>query len=154
MNFMNQAFDEFDQIYGPEGNNSVFTLAIEVDPTTPANSLTGEGNSIGDYTNIINYPLANDDYISESYAVAYYTTIYIICPDRTITSIDQGPWTVDSLANEVFLNTCQYSSEGLNLMMLSYDSELISCGDEIIEPKVTILNTGQKIYHLVLSKQL
>ena len=32
-------FNEFDQIYGPEGNNSVFTLAIEADPSTPSSDI-------------------------------------------------------------------------------------------------------------------
>ena len=139
-------FDEFDELYGANGDNSVFTVAVEADPTTPASELYGGGSSIGDWTTMIHYTLANDDNIAEPYALAYYPTIYLICPDRTVTEIGQGPasgyWTVETLAQEVFINTCPAPVEGLNAMMQSYDGDLVSCGGDKIEPVVTILNMG------------
>ena len=140
-------FDEFDELYGANGDNSVFTVAVEADPSTPASELYGGGSSIGDWTTMIHYALANDDNIAEPYALAYYPTIYLICPDRTVTEIGQGPasggsWNVQTLAQEVFVNTCPAPVEGLNAMMQSYDAELVSCGGAKIEPIVTIMNMG------------
>ncbi len=139
-------FDEFDELYGANGDNSVFTVAVEADPSTPASEIYGGGSSVGDWTTMIHYALANDDNIAEPYALAYYPTIYLICPDRTVTEIGQGPasgyWTVETLAQEVFINTCPAPVEGLNAMMQSYDGERISCGGGKIEPIVTIMNMG------------
>ena len=140
-------FDEFDELYGANGDNSAFTVAVEADPSTPASELSGGGSSIGDWTSVIHYTLANDDNIAELYALEYYPTIYLICPDRRVQEIGQGPasggsWNVQTLAEEVFINTCPAPVEGLNAMMQSYDGDLVSCGGSKIEPIVTILNMG------------
>jgi len=143
-----EVFDEFDALYGASGDNSVFTIAVESDASTPASSLSGGGNSVGDWTSLINYPLADDAdaSIATDYALGYYPTIYLICPDRSVTEIGQGPgtiyWTVETLAEEVFMNTCPQPVEGSNAVMQSYNSELISCGGDKITPVVTILNMG------------
>ena len=139
-------FDQFDELYGANGNNSAFTMAIESDPTTSISELTS--SALGDWTTVIHYPLANDDQIGDAYSLEFYPTIYLICPDRRVQEIGQGPaggsgyWTVESLAQEVFVNTCPAPVEGLNAMMQSYDSELVSCGGGKIEPIVTIMNMG------------
>ena len=137
-------FDEFDELYGVNGNNSAFTMAVEADPTTSVAELTS--SDLGDWTSLIHYALANDDEIGEAYALAFYPTIYLICPDRRVQEIGQGPgssyWTVETLAQEVFTNTCPAPVEGLNAMMQSYDGELVSCGGGKIEPIVTIMNMG------------
>jgi len=139
-------FDEFDALYGPNGDNSAFTIAVESDPSTPASELST--SALGDWTSLIDYPLADDadGAIADAYALAYYPTIYLICPDRSVTEIGQGPgssyWTVETLAEEVFINTCPQPVEGSNAVMQSYDADLISCGGGKIDPIVTILNMG------------
>ena len=141
-------FEEFNTLYGAAGDNSAFTIAIEADPDTPESELYGGGSSVGDWTTMIDYPMADnaDGSIAVDYALGYYPTIYLICPDRTVTEIGQGPgssyWTVETLAEEVFVNTCPQPVEGSNAMMQSYNSELVSCGGGKIEPIVTILNMG------------
>jgi len=141
-------FEEFDALYGANGDNSVFTIAVESDATTPASELSGGGSSVGDWTSLIGYPLADDEdaSIANDYNLAYYPTIYLICPDRSVTEIGQGSgdnyWTVETLAEEVFINTCPQPVEGSNAVMQSYNSELISCGGDKITPVVTILNMG------------
>lgn len=139
-------FDQFDELYGPNGDNSVFTLAVESDPTTAVNTLYN--SSYGNWTSVIHYTLANDNNIADAYALAYYPTIYLICPDRTVKEIGQGPststayWNVQTLAQEVFINTCPAPTEGLNAMMQSYDADLVACGGGKIEPIVTLMNMG------------
>ena len=139
-------FDQFDELYGANGDNSAFTMAIESDPSTPISELTS--SELGDWTSIIHYPLANDDQIGDTYSLEFYPTIYLICPDRRVQEIGQGPagssgyWTVQTLAQEVFTNTCPAPVEGLNAMMQSYDSDLVSCGGAKIEPIVSIMNMG------------
>lgn len=136
-------FDDFNEVYG----NSVFVVAVEADPSTPESDLFGGSGSIGDWTDVIHYTLANDDFIGDSslYNLNYYPTIYLICPDRSVSEIGQGPssgyWSVQTLAEEVFNYTCDPMT-GINVGLQSYNSELEYCGDRKIEPVVTISNTG------------
>ena len=136
-------FDDFNEVYG----NSVFVVAVEADPSTPESDLFGGSGSIGDWTAVIHYTLANDDLIGDSslYNVGYYPTIYLICPDRSVSEIgqssSQGSWNVQNLADEVFNYTCD-PIQGVNVGIQSYNSELNYCGKGKIEPVLTISNTG------------
>ena len=137
-------FEDFHEAYG----NSVLVLAAEADPSTDVNSLYGGSGSIGDWTSIIDYPLANDDSIGDLYQLGYYPTIYLICPDRTVTEIGQTSsgsfWTVPTLAQEVFNYTCD-PIDGINVGIQSYNSEVNYCGDGTVEPVITISNTGSEM---------
>ena len=68
-------FDQFDELYGANGDNSAFTMAIESDPSTSISELTS--SDLGDWTSIIHYPLANDDQIGDAYSLEFYPTIYL-----------------------------------------------------------------------------
>jgi len=137
-------FEDFNEAYG----NSVLVLAAEADPSTDVSALYGGSGSIGDWTSIIDYPLANDDSIADAYQLAYYPTIYLICPDRTVTEIGQTSsgsyWTVPTLAQEVFNYTCN-PINGINAGIQSYNSEVNYCGDGTVEPVITISNTGSEM---------
>jgi len=135
-------FDDFNELYG----NSVFVVAVEADSSTPEMDLFGGSSSIGDWTDVIHYTLANDDFIGDSslYNLSYYPTIYLICSDRTVTEIGQGPgayWNLQNLADEVFNYTCDPIGD-INVGIQSYNSELNYCGSGKIEPVITISNTG------------
>ena len=138
-------FEDFNETYG----NSILAIAVEADPSTPVDYLDGGGNSIGDWTELIGYSLANDDLIGDDYQLSFYPTIYLICPDRTVNQIGQtspqgGYWNVPSLAQEVFQYTCE-SIEGVNGNIQSYNSELNFCGQQKIEPVVSISNSGSEV---------
>jgi len=137
-------FEDFHEAYG----NSVLVLAAEADPSTDVSELYGGSSSIGDWTSIIDYPLANDDSIADLYELGYYPTIYLICPDRTVTEIGQTSsgsyWTVPTLAQEVFNYTCD-PIDGINAGIQSYNSEVDYCGDGTVEPVITISNTGSEM---------
>ena len=137
-------FEDFHEAYG----NSVLVLAAEADPSTDVSALYGGSGSIGDWTSIIDYPLANDDSISDAYQLSYYPTIYLICPDRTVTEIGQTSsgsyWTVPTLAQEVFNYTCN-PINGINAGIQSYNSEVNYCGNGTVEPVITISNTGSEM---------
>ena len=139
-------FEEFDALYGANGDNSVFTITVESDASTDASELSGGGSSVGDWTSLITFPLADDAdaSIADDYALAYYPTIYLICPDRSVTEIGQGPggayWTLETLSEQV--NVCRETVEGANAVIMSYNAETLSCGSGKITPIVTILNMG------------
>ena len=147
-------FEVFNAAYGEEGANNVFTIAVEADPSTPASELSGGGSSVGNWTSLIDYPMADDasGSIADAYALAYYPTIYLICPDRTVTEIGQGPasggyWTPYTMYEEIS-GTCgvdmlpPFVIEGLNASVVSYDKDLVYCGESKVEPIITLQNLG------------
>jgi len=75
--------------------NDVVCVAVEADASTDANLIYGGGNSVGDWTTIIDYIMADDasGNIAMDYELAYYPTIYKICPDE----IKQLKWSIPSL---------------------------------------------------------
>ena len=144
------ALEDFNAAYGSEGNNTAFTIAVESDIRTDVSALSGSGNSVGDWTSIINYPLANavDAFIARAYRLTYYPTIYLIRPDRTVINIGQGPsgeftyWTVEALAEEVFGNSSSQSVEGctditasnyIALATVDDNSCIYFCNDSVYE---------------------
>ena len=132
-------FDELDEAYGVNGDNSLFTVAVEADPSTSVAEITN--SDLGDWTDVIHYTLANDDGIADLYELAYYPTIYLICPDRSVTEVGQLS-TAAAYSSQI--SACPVAIEGLNAGMRSYDGELVTCGDGKIEPIVTIMNMGSE----------
>jgi thiol-disulfide isomerase/thioredoxin len=131
--------EEVHEMYGPEGTNEVFMMAVEADASTAESELYN--SSLGDWTSLINYALADDPdgSIGNAYALAYYPTIYLICPDRKVSEIGQ----VASVSEYYdLISNCASAVEGLNVGVSSYDSEVVACTGDKINPEVTIQNLG------------
>ncbi len=75
------------QGWGGPGNVAIF--AVEADANTAANLLEGGGSSQGDWINNTKYPMANHNSVATMFNLAYYPTIVMICPDRTVTEVGQ-----------------------------------------------------------------
>ena len=71
--------------------NEVVVMAIEADASTAESEIYGGGGSVGDWTTLIDYMMADDPTgdIANDYALSYYPTIYKICPDRMVTEVGQ-----------------------------------------------------------------
>lgn len=77
--------------YGPSGTDEMVVYGIEADGNTPASDVTNPQVGQGDWSVGITYPLINDDNIASIINLAYYPTIIMICPDRTVTEVGQTP---------------------------------------------------------------
>lgn len=70
--------------YGPDGTDEAFVIAIEGDGTTNLNCIYGpsgcNGTTQGDWTAGTPYPIADDASVRSAFSVAYYPTIYMVCP--------------------------------------------------------------------------
>ena len=79
--------------YGPTGTNEIEIFMLEADFGTNTNCLYGQsgcsGTSLGDWTAGITYPIVNlsptnGPDVKYDYALAYYPTLYKICPNRRV----------------------------------------------------------------------
>jgi thiol-disulfide isomerase/thioredoxin len=73
--------------------NEIMVFAIEADGSTPYDAVFGAGNSIGDWTVGVSYPIFSPTggalSVVSDYAVNFYPTIYGVCSDGTIYEVGQ-----------------------------------------------------------------
>ncbi len=72
------------QGWGGPGNVAIF--AVEADASTPAVNIESTSR---DWVNDTKYPMVNHNSIASMFNLAYYPTIVMICPDRTVTEVGQ-----------------------------------------------------------------
>jgi len=119
--------------------NDVVVVAVEADPDTPESSIDGGGNSVGDWTSMIDYWLMDDPSggVANDYALAYYPTIYKICPDRMVTEVGQLS-SVNAFMAEI--NNCSSAQYSKDAKIVSYDGPSTYCGGELGAGSVMIQN--------------
>tara|TARA_Y100000766_G_scaffold280705_1_gene290971 strand:+ start:28 stop:1449 length:1422 start_codon:yes stop_codon:yes gene_type:complete len=117
--------------------NDVVCVAVEADSTTPASEIYNSGN--GDWTTVIDYLLMDDPSgnVAEDYALAYYPTIYKICPDRMVTEVGQIG-TVNAFMTEI--NSCTSAQYSKDARILSYNGATTFCGGSLDGGSVSIQN--------------
>ena len=84
--------------------DDVIVLFIEGDGTTDGAQLTGAAGSQGNWTSGISYPICNPvsaiiDQFDIDYNIAYFPTIYKICPNRQVFEV--GTVSTSTLYNSV-----------------------------------------------------
>lgn len=78
------------EAYGPNGTGEVMVIAIEGDGNTTLADLYGTGsNTQGNWVAGTAYPIINSASLNGAYNIAYFPTIYGICPNRAITEVGQ-----------------------------------------------------------------
>ena len=118
--------------------DAVFCMAIEADPTTAASTIYN--SDLGDWTTIIDYMMADDPSgdIADDYALAYYPTIYKICPSRLVTEVGQLS-NVSAYMNEV--NACPPpASFTKDMRVESYTGDVTQCNGIIENTSVLVQN--------------
>ncbi len=112
------AFRDLYNEYGPGGTNDVRVFGIEADMSTNEACIYGptncNGNTQGNWKAGVPYPIinitsSNGPSFPSDYQIAYYPTIYVICPSRTIYEAGQVPKSV--LAK--YINSCSFELESI-----------------------------------------
>lgn len=120
--------------YGPNGTNEMRVLWVEGDPSTDNSTIYGGGNSLGNWTAGVSYPIATSETIASLYGLTGYPTVLLICPsgytqDAYAACWDGGGWNgsafvTNTCVNSIYglLNTCPAAGtapmveiEGLNV---------------------------------------
>ena len=120
---------------GVSNGGDVIVLAIEGDNQTTVSDLLGAGgNTQGDWTAGVDYPFIDYSAILNLYQIAYYPTIFKICPNRLVNEI--GQLSYEELLVE--LESCvQYADDAF---LVQYTGDLASC--DSFDVSVDLFNGG------------
>lgn len=132
------ALKDLENQYGPTGSDELVVLGVDSHNGGTAQLLEdGQGTNGWDWITGTPYPLAVNSAIGGVFNQAYYPTIVVICPDRTVTEVGQ-----QSAANLYGAATqCGEASTATNdARIYDYLGEVESCGD--IDLDVVIQNFG------------
>jgi thiol-disulfide isomerase/thioredoxin len=125
------------QTYGENGNNSMVFLALEVDASTSDAQCDNYGGF--EWSSVISYPIINSTGAAAvDYNIAYYPTIYMVCPDKIITEIGQVG--VSEIGSFVSSN-CEITLPNNDLKVDNVNANLNSCSGSS-EPTVQLSNLG------------
>tara|TARA_B100001758_G_scaffold245090_1_gene257507 strand:- start:1625 stop:3049 length:1425 start_codon:yes stop_codon:yes gene_type:complete len=128
--------------YGDGGSGEIGVLFIEGDGSTGMAELQGTGGStLGDWITGTPYPILDNAGIASSYQIAYYPTIYGICPDRTVYEIGQN--SASSLMQALITNCSSVTSFTGVTDNASIDGGGTKiCSGDNVTPSATIHNYG------------
>lgn len=101
--------------HGPWGSDEVVVLFIEGDPTTTVNDIHGiasqPGATLGDWTQGSPFPIIDSAEIGDLYNIAYFPTVYRICPDGIVTELQ--PQTPSQFTTSINNGCADVQVEGL-----------------------------------------
>ncbi len=152
------ALDELYVNHGPAGQlgvsptttSDVMVIWLDGDGTTADATMLDGNGAIGNWIEPnatlgqIPFPMANPiaataNQINNGYNIAYFPTIYKICPNRVISEVGQ------LTATEFYatVGTCPPPASDLaDVTMMSYDADTYICTGSSHTPEVTIQNNG------------
>jgi len=149
------ALDELYLNHGPAGapgvsantTDDVMVIWIDGDDETTAADMAGTGtNTQGNWLNPsgtpIDFPVANPaaalaNSINDDYAIAYYPTVYRICPNRIVTEVGA----LNAAGLYATLQECPPPAfQSNDPSILSYAGDVITCGN--VDVAVNIQNNG------------
>jgi len=131
--------------HGPAGmpgvsagtTDDVMVFFIEGDPTTTLQDLQGTGNNtLGNWIQGTLYPIADDAMAAATYSVAYYPTLYRVCPNKRVWEVNQ-----DNAATQYnSINSCPVATSSNDAELLAYTGTTWGC--ESVEVEVILHNKG------------
>lgn len=135
------------ETYGPEGTNELAVIWVEGDGSTADATMYDGAGSIGNWLEPVSgtpveFPMANPatalaNQINDDYAIAAFPTLYIICPNRSVSTFSQNLTAAQIYAAAM---SCPVSTQAIDVAPFSYEGGKISCGD--LPVSVQIQNMG------------
>jgi len=125
--------------YGPDGTNEARVYFLEADLSTAEACLYGpagcSGTTQGNWVDGIPFPIIslnsnNGPTVPSDYQIAYYPTVYTVCPDKRIYETGQA----SSQDLETYMTSCEMAPESIDPYdELCYEDETGGIDIEIIE---------------------
>ncbi|WP_306641793.1 T9SS type A sorting domain-containing protein [Sanyastnella coralliicola] len=133
------ALEDLYEQYGPEGTDELVVISIEADASTSIDDIYGTGgNTVGDWTEGVEFRQFDSAETGNAYNVSYYPTIYTICPNRVVT--ETGQLSTQAHYDFVSQAACQPATLPNDPAIASYDGETATCGE--LDVVVSIMNLG------------
>lgn len=133
--------------HGPTGGNGVsasttndvIVLWIEGDNSTTSADMNGTGsNTQGDWVTGTPFPMIDDASLNGPYSLAYFPTIYTICPNRVVTESGQ----LTAGAHYSAIGNCPAQNAGTDATTLAHNGDSFLCGAGSVPVTVDIQNSG------------
>jgi hypothetical protein len=136
--------------YGEGGSNEIVVLFIEGDPGTSVSSLYGtnvpgdNGTTQGNWTVGSPYPIIDDGdgSIADAYQIAFFPTVYRICPNGTTTLYNSAPSRA-TIKNTVE-SGCGVTLAGATNHALTTTTDVRTCGTTGVAT-ATLKNYGTNV---------
>ncbi len=131
--------------HGPNGDGKSMVFFVEGDGSTNLNCLYGPsgcvGGTQGNWVANTPYPIFDNSAIANDYDIAYFPTIYLICPDKTVREL--GQLTAANLWAQASPCVANIPTNlGKIASMNAGGRSLELCGGQRIQPKMVISNLG------------
>jgi len=117
---------DINDAYGPSGTDELRVLYIEGDVSTTLADLQGTGSSTqGDWVTGTTYPIFNPTVstVMNDYAIAYFPTLYIICPNRLVNEFSQS---LDTAQIHALATACPVATTTNDPAILTYEGQTSS----------------------------
>lgn len=126
--------------HGVDAGGNVFIIYIEGDGTTTLDDLHGTGSStVGDWVTGTPYPIADDAAVADLYEIAYFPTIYTICPNGIV--YETGQLTVEDHWSFIQDLDCQTVSAN-DAIIIDYVGAEFTC--DVVDVEVEFANIGSE----------
>lgn len=149
-------WDNLYQNHGPLGapnvlsttTNDVMVIFIEADDQTTSADLNGTGpNTQGNWVTGTMYPIVDDNTaavntLNTNYAIGYFPTLYMICPDRMVTEVSSSLGSGNAYYNLINSTPCIKATNPLDAGVKNgYDQQMVSTCDSV-NPTIWLTNNG------------
>jgi hypothetical protein len=145
------ALEDLWENHGPAGQtgvsagttDDVYVFMIESDNNTTSADLNGTtSGTMGNWVTGTQFPIIDDGSIAGPYGLAFYPTVYTICPNRQMTRV--GGQTGASPAATLYshIGTCPTLDAGTDYSILSHNGDEAVCGAGSVDVEVTMQNAG------------
>lgn len=135
------ALETLHEMYGPDGTNEVRVFFVEGDGSTTLADLNGTGgNTQGDWVEGTGYPIIDDSDIADLLQIAYFPTIYTVCPSRVITETFQ--LSADGHYSWIQENNCAAATLPDDPALLDISATAATCTNGNVDVTVSMMNFG------------
>lgn len=139
------ALQKFYEAHGPAGDNKAQVLFIEGDPETNTECLYGlpdcNGFTSGNWVEGTTYPYIDNAAIPDSFAVDYYPTIYVICPNKKVYQV--GQLTAEQLWEHASGCPVAFGANNAGIFYHEVGTQLREiCDTMAVQPSFKLINLG------------
>lgn len=139
------AIQELYAAHGPEGDDKLQVFFVECDPFNNSDCLFGQpgcnGFSPGNWVDGTSYPYLDASTIADSLQIAFFPTVYIICPNKKAWHTGQ----LDAEALWEIASGCPVASGANNAGIFNYDAGTglrEVCEQLHVQPSFSLINLG------------